>query len=178
MKIMAIVALVALLAGCSTNANNQTQIAALQKQVTELSQQVQALTTRARAVTDMDLQSKCAAEAGRAFSEQFKYTGDALAKQLLVPSYTDHYNTTLGRCFTLVDVAQLGADMPVSETLSDPIGHIDYAEIEYRPKAGDLIGCHIFPSGHPLGPVKPCTKATFDQFVAHIMGASAQEQSR
>lgn len=178
MRTMGVVALVALLGGCSTSANDQAQVATLRKQVVALSQQVQALTTRARAATVTDLQTKCAAEAGRAFSEQFKYADQALGQELLVPSYTDHYNTTLGRCFTLVTVAKLGADVPVSETLSDPIGHIDYAEIGYSPKTGDLIGCRIYPSGKPLGPVNPCTQAAFDHFVAQIIGASVQQLAR
>lgn len=180
MRIMAVVAFVALLAGCSTNANDQAQIVALRKHVATLSQQVQTLTVRAEATTELDLQSKCAVDAKRAWQTNKAFLRSGSPSD----SYQSHYSSTLGRCLIYTHTMNEGGAVSI-EMLADANEGTEFASMVH-PISGSLslYVCDIGP-GPPNSPSDLCNskadfnpKADFKQFVALMMGTPGAETQR
>jgi len=104
--------------------------------------------------TDLDLQQKCARQAGEAFSHDFLAS---LAGKDPLTNFTNHYNSKLGKCFVLININVITARKTMSETkfLSDAFEGKSYGV--YGREGDNVTSCEVT---LPTGEKRRCHSST------------------
>lgn len=169
MKAVVVFVIVTLLVGCSVPESNADRISALQKQVDALSAKVGKIEATKAALTDFDLQEKCATAAKRRF-DSLMATGDQTGvdlHDLEYEGFVSNYNATLGRCFIAYSLTGKSPDPNNGIGLEDAISGVRYGY--YFQDGKTMVTCFVTERGEP----KHCASMLqFREYLKTYMGAA------
>lgn len=129
--------------------------------------QMSALTKKSSAKENLEIQEKCANQAGKLFTQ----LGYSLSKDNA--SYQSHYNAKLNKCFISVDTTSGGTSgMNRFHFLMDAYEQKGYASystvfVYGKPPALILTSCELTPLGEKASTCK--SQDEYDEFVARYM---------